>query len=341
MNNLTTLFLFSRLSFGFTVVTLGFINTFAADSGVALERNEMQLRVTWPISADESGVAAFSLDETKPLIESLGIAAKGRPSTVVMKALSPVTLLTIGSRDSKNPQGWGAFFDNTPRRPYETFLVALGKRRVKTTNDGTRTTVSLAEASAGGFRGDVRFTFYRNSPLIHVETVMTTQEDWRAIIYDAGLASASPSWDTMAWTDTSGKFQNVKLNAGAAAEPLEVARRTIVASGNEGSIAVFPAPHQFFYPQDEAYNLKFVWHGRNYGQRVGEYGFGIRQSDTGDKRFVPWFNAPPGTEQRLGVFYLLTRGNARQALDAVAGYTHGDRYKKLPGHCTFTSHYHV
>ena len=221
------------------------------------------------------------------------------------------------------------------------FLVTLGKRRVQTTNKGTRTTISLAEASAGGFRGDVRFTFYRNSPLIHVETVMTTHEDWRAIIYDAGLASASPNWDSMAWNDARGKFQSVKLDAGALAGPLAVAGRTIVASGSAGSIAVFPAPHQFFYPQDEAYNLKFVWHGRDYGQRVGDYGFGIRQSDTGDKRFVPWFNAPPGTEQRLAVFYLLTRGDARQALDDVARYTHGDRFRKLPGHLTFTSHYHV
>src|SRR6058998_1788491 len=111
------------------------------------------------------------------------------------------------------------------RRPYATFLVALGKGRVQVTNNGSRTTVSLAEASAGGFRGDVRFTFYRNSPLIHVETVMTTQEDWRAIIYDAGLTSASPNWDSIAWNDTSGKFQSVKLDAEAAAEPLAVAGR--------------------------------------------------------------------------------------------------------------------
>ena len=104
---------------------------------------------------------------------------------------------------------------------------------------------------------------------------------------------------------------------------------------------MFPAPHQFFYPLDEAFNLKFVWHGRNYGELAGDCGFGIRQSPTGDKRYVPWFNAPPGTEQHLGVFYLLTRGDAQQALDAVAKYTRGDRFKKLPGHLTFSSHYHV
>jgi len=171
--------------------------------------------------------------------------------------------------------------------------------------------------------------------------VLTTQEDWRAIIYDAGLESPAPSWESMAWNDTSGTFQSVKCAEQTGGAPVAVSGRTIVASGSAGSLAAFPPPHQFFYPQDEAYNLQFVWHGWNYRQRAPGCGFGIRQSDTGDKRFVPWFNAPPGTEQRLGVFYLLTRGDAKQALDAVARYTHGDRFKKLTGHLTFTSHYHV
>lgn len=320
---------------------LDYRNLRADDSGVVLEQSQTQLRVTWPISAAENGVAVFSLDETKPLIETLGLVTPGQPATVAMKSLNPVTLLTVGSRDAKNPQGWGAFFDKVPTRPYETFLVALGKRRVLTTNEGNRTTVSLAEASAGGFSGDVQFTFYRNSPLIHVETVMTTKEDWRAIIYDTGLASAAPNWDSMAWNDTGGNFQSVELGASAAAELLAVAGRALVANGSGGSLAVFPAPHQFFYPQDEALNNQFVWFGRDYAGRAGDFGFGIRQSPTGDHRYVPWFNAPPGTEQRLGVFYLLTRGDARQALTDVARYTHGDRYPKLPGYVTFTSHYHI
>jgi hypothetical protein len=332
---------FLRPVFGFALVTFSVAAAFAAESGVVVESGETRVRVLWPISAEENGVAVFSLEEQKPLIESLAITPKGQAATVVMRTLNPVTLLTVGSRDSKNPQGWGAFFDNTPKRPYETHLVALGKRRVAVTNYGARTMVSLAEAAGGGFRGDVRFTFYRNSPLLHMETVVTTQEDWRAIIYDAGLESPSPSWGSVAWRDTGGSFRSVKYAEQAAAEPVAVAGRTIVASGSAGSLAVFPAPHQFFYPQDEAYNLQFVWHGWNYRERAPGCGFGIRQSDTGDKRFVPWFNAPPGTEQHLGVFYLLTRGDAKQALDAVARYTNGDRYKKLPGHLTYTGHYHV
>src|SRR5262245_20006521 len=95
--------LLPRLAFGL-VAFLGPINALAAGSGVVLEHGETQLRVTWPMSAKESGVAVFSLDEKKPLVESLGVAPRGQPATVVMRTLRPVTLLTVGSRDSKNPQ---------------------------------------------------------------------------------------------------------------------------------------------------------------------------------------------------------------------------------------------
>jgi hypothetical protein len=314
---------------------------FAADSGVSLQQSEAQLRVTWPMSPDENGVAVFNLDEKKPLIASLAVLRGNELATVIMRDLNPVTLLTVGSRDANNPQGWGAFFDNTPRRAYETYRVELGARRVQSTNHGARTTVRIAEATGGNFHGTVQFTFYRHSPLIHAETVLSTEDDWRAIQYDTGLSSPAPGWNTMAWNDADGTFRSEPVEAQARAQSLAVAGRTIVATGASGSLAVFPAPHQFFYPLDEAYNLEFVWKGARYRGHLPEYGFGVRQSPTGDNRFVPWFNAPPGTQQRLGVFYLITRNDARAALGEVARYTRGDRYKRLPGYQTFTSHYHV
>ena len=43
---------------------------------------------------------------------------------------------------------------------------------------------------------------------------------------------------------------------------------------NEGSLAVFPAPHQYFYPLDEAFNLKFTWYGNNYRKMIPGFGIG-------------------------------------------------------------------
>jgi hypothetical protein len=87
--------------------------------------------------------------------------------------------------------------------------------------------------------------------------------------------------------------------------------------------------------------LKTVWYGRNHRGLDDRFGFGIRQAEKGGGSFVPWFNAPPGTEQRLGVFYLLSSGNAQKALEQTLQYTRGDRFPKLPGYHTMTSHYHM
>ncbi|WP_165074086.1 CehA/McbA family metallohydrolase domain-containing protein [Paludisphaera rhizosphaerae] len=313
----------------------------AVDSGVQVEEADHRVRVTWPISNGESGSAVFSLDPAKPLIESLGTTAAKGSVKPVATGLNPVMTLTVGSRDLKNPAGWVAFFDNPPLRPHQTYPVVLGKRRAVVSSLGSRTTVSIAEVSAASFRGDLRFTFYRNSPLIRAEAVVATQEDGRAIVYDVGFAGASPGWEAIVWNDALRAPKKAAVDPNSPATPLAVAGRSVAAESSGGALAVFPEPHRFFYPQDEAFNLKFVWHGRDYGGSTSGYGIGIRQSITGDKRFVPWFNAPPGTEQHLGVYLLVSSGDGRRALDAVAKYTRGDRYKVLAGYQTFTSHYHI
>jgi hypothetical protein len=81
--------------------------------------------------------------------------------------------------------------------------------------------------------------------------------------------------------------------------------------------------------------------GRDHNRLPHAYGFGIRQVADGGRPFEPWFNAPPRTSQRLGVFYLLSHGNAEEALRETLRYTHGDRFSALPGHVTFTSHWHM
>lgn len=116
----------------------------------------------------------------------------------------------------------------------------------------------------------------------------------------------------------------------------------IVAEGaTGGALALMPPPHQYFYPVDYANNDHTVWFGSDYRNLDGRVGFGVRQTLEGDRRYVPWVNAPPGTEQDMGVFYVLDGGDAASATKAAFAYTRGDRFKSLPGYRTFTSHYHV
>ena len=115
----------------------------------------------------------------------------------------------------------------------------------------------------------------------------------------------------------------------------------MIAEGAHGAVACFPPPHQYQFPRDWTDNLKFTWMGRNHAGFTHPFGFGIRQVAGGGRPFEPWFNAPPSTRQRLGVFYLLSDGKAEDALKQTLRYTHGDRFPTLPGHITFTSHWHM
>ena len=315
------------------------LSDYQKSSGATVTRAKNRLRLNWPTAPDATGAVVFNLNANAPLIESLSIQMRKKAPQVLARQVNPVTNLTVGERDLK-PGGWTIFFDNPRNRPHQTFPVVLDKKSVRVQSVGVRTTVRIGTVSAGSFAGDLQFTVYRNSPLLHVETVVQTSENGRAIYYDTGLASTQKQWQNWVWRDPEGALQNAEVDAAKKAEPLAVAGRTLVAQSASGALAVFPAPHQFFYPQDEAFNLQFVWHGRDYNRLPGT-GFGIRQSEEGDKRFVPWFNAPPGTDQRLGVFYLLSAGNGAQALAEVARYTNGDRFVHLPGYKTYSSHYHI
>lgn len=320
------------------------LSDYQPDSAIQVATTNNAVRVSWPSAKNVRGEIILDLREGQPLIQSLALTEGRRPAKVIATQLDPVTTLTIGERDKKKFEDscrGMVFFENPRQKPFETHLVALTKKSVRVANHGPRVTVSIGDVSAGSFSGELRFTFYPNSPLIHAETVVKTKQELRAILYDTGLSSASPDWAKSVWLDPLGKLQSEPLAANTKARPLGTKLRAVVAEGRNGSLAVFPAPHQYFYPLDFAENFKFNWLGNGYSKMPADFGFGIRQPIDGDQRWVPWFDAPAGKEHRLGVFYLVSAGNGEETLQEVARYTHGDRFKKLPGHKTFTSHYHV
>jgi hypothetical protein len=114
--------------------------------------------------------------------------------------------------------------------------------------------------------------------------------------------------------------------------PIGVRHRTILSESDAGTIAVFPPPHAFFFPRDHTDNFKFA--------QIGKGRFGLRQDPDQKNAFVPWFDAPAGSTQRMGAFVLLSAAKAEEALELVARYTHGDAFKPMDGRLTFTSHWH-
>lgn len=322
------------------------LSGYRESSQVAVRHESSRLSISWPISNGEQGRLSLDLRAGARLIATLGIApAPEADERSIFSALDPVTFLTIGTRENPDPPPgmsvFNVFFDNPAKRPYATFRSKLDLKNARVVSDPGRATVILDGLSAGPFAGALEITVYAGARLIHVESVLSTKEHQRAFTYDAGLVSSSLPWSRIAWIDTEGKLTREALDPNATDKPRAVKHRAIVAETLQGSIAAFPPPHQYFYPRDYTDNQKTVWAGRNHRGLDDISGFGIRQTETGGGNFAPWFSAPPGTPQRLGVFYLLSSGKAEDALAEVLKFTNGDRFPSLPGHVTFTSHWHM
>jgi hypothetical protein len=316
------------------------------DCGVAVRRDGDRIFVEWPME-EERGQLVLDLAADRPLIRSMAVAGKNdQGSRILLEGADPTIFLLVGSRQAPGdrPPGmsvFNEFFDTPANRPFQSFRAHLDKKRARVIGKGFPATVSIGEVSVGPFKGELLFTVYCGARLVHVEAVVHTSEDRRAILYDAGLALSSPRSVRFAWIDTEGQLATDTPAQNAPDRHLAVRHRALVAETDKGSVACFPPPHQYFSPRDSTDNLKTAWFGHDHRALDQRFGFGIRQAERGGGSWVPWFNAPPGTDQRLGVFYLLSSGNAAKALEQTLRYTHGDRFPKLPGYHTLTSHWHM
>ncbi|MBT1688667.1 CehA/McbA family metallohydrolase domain-containing protein [Dawidia soli] len=314
------------------------LKSFSKKNGTSATAKGNLLTVSWPAGEKKTGTLVFDLSAGQPVFKSIELQEGGKRHPVAA-GLDAAFLLTVGKRDLVSQNGWNIFFDKVPNKPFKSYSIAFDKRSAAVSSLGTRTVISIGSLTAPGFTGALEITLYNGSPLMNVAAVMSTQADSTAILYDAGLVSKT-AWEKIGWSDVDEHMKSMKANPNDSATLLKVKYRTIIGENPEGSLAVFPAPHQYFYPLDEAFNLKFAWAGNHYRRLVDGYGIGIRQDLFGDRRFVPWFNAPPGTKQRLNFFVLLSGGNASAALEEVKTFTHNDRYAALPGYKTLSSHFH-
>ncbi len=304
--------------------------------GVAITTEEDHITVSWSAGAVARHEARIDLRAGRPLLSSLD---------GVLRDLDPFVSITAGTRVA--PEGrppamsiWNTFFDNPHKRPFKTHVGVLTKKSARVTSEGRRATVAVGGIVAGPFSGEVCLTFFSGSSLIKMEAVMSTPEDKTAYVFDLGFVGKDSDWNNFAWADTDDKRQMREVDETAADESLAVRNRMLAVNGARGSLAIFPPPHQFFYPLDWTTNTKNFWLGRGH-QGAEQFGFGVRHDPRGAGNFVPWFNAPPRTKQCLSLFLLLDPGNATDALKSALRFTRGDRFAPLPGMTTFTTHYHM
>ena len=306
---------------------------------VQVESADESLTVTWPDESAKTWKAVFSLDPDEPLITSVGLGGH-----TIVSAGRPFYRCETGKRR----RGWNAFFDFPPSHPDGTrsFQGAFSLRSARVRSVGDRVELFFDGLRMGIFDGGIAYTIFPGSRLIQQEAVMTTYEADTAYYYDTGLEFASPNDERpgrnmqteTTYFDTNGKLRTDTAN-GTQPErvPLRVRYRTLAMKAGAGSLAVFPAPHQYFFPRDFTSNLGHLWY-RSWRGRVS---LGIRQIGDSNWRFYPWVNAPPGQAQRMGVFFLLSDSSSDQALEDVLRYTSRDRFPALDGYKTMSTHWHL
>lgn len=292
-----------------------------------------------------SGVRRMSNQQAQPL-RQLGVEIT--PEIIEKEkwyAFWDAPLVVPGVREGQRPEQ--ARNIGLPRTPAEIrrAVASFNTSSCAVKTDGGRIEVTFPGLSMGIFGGSLRYTVYRGSNLFQMEAIAKTDEPSVAYKYDAGLKGFSNALTArVVWRDQGGGGQ--RYDFGGATNETAVAvkarNRILVAEGKEGSIATFPPPHTFFWAREVETNLGYVWYRKD-----GETSFsiGVRQADGEEvPAYVENFalyNAPPGSWQRMVVYFYPTADNAESTRQAALAYTHGDTYKAVPGYKTFVNHFHI
>jgi hypothetical protein len=331
---------------------VGFAATVPADTSgvrqgpVTVSATGETLTVRWPDEKSRTWIAEFSLDTAKPLITSIG-----PDGSAVLRNARPQYWASTGKRRGR--AGFDEFFDFPGNHPEGTrrFEGAFQPTVARATSVGDRVEVIFQGLKMGIFEGGIAYTFYPGSRLIYQEAVVSTEEPDTAYLYDTGLRFAAPASGVrpgrrevvspVAYYDTDGRLQTV-MTTGPDRRPAWVRYRAVSALLDGGSLAVFPPPHTYIAPRDYTTNMGYIWfHGWAGRGGRGELGIGLRHPpDDGAAQYYPWINAPPGTTQRLGVFFIVSDANPESALEDALRFTNRDRFPAIPGFKTLTSHWH-
>jgi hypothetical protein len=271
---------------------------------------------------------------------------------------------------------WNAFWDaplmvpgtgslELPRKPEEIrrawATYNAGACSVRT--EGARLEVTYPGLTLGIFSGDLRFTVYRGTNLLRQEAIAKTEEKSVAYKYLAGLRGFAIDDDTrIIWRDPARAWQQYAFGGDPNKDPvtLKARNRVAIVETGGGSLAFFPPSHKFFFAREIETNLGFVYY-RKLDEKT--FAVGARQADR-EEPYKPYgvsdeewekrahearhdvnnfalYNAPPGTWQRMPVYFYLSPDNGRNADDAVRLFTHDDIYKPMPGYKVMVSHFHM
>lgn len=293
--------------------------------------------------------------------------------------LAPMRALGIDTPERREKEKWNVFWDSpltipgspntNPGVPRQAAEIRRDAVRYSTNScevktSGARLEISFPGLNIGIFSGQLRFTIYKGSNLLRQEAIAKTEERSVAYKYAAGLSGFQiASAPRVLWRDTARAWQKYEFGGAVNKDPvaLRARNRLAIVEAAGGSLAVFPPPHKFFFAREIELNLGYVWYRKDSDQ---SFSVGVRHGDR-EEGYRPYgatdevwekrvrqargfaqgnfalYNAPPGTWQRMAVYYYLSPAGARATQEAVMAYTHDDSFKALPGYKVAVSHFHT
>jgi hypothetical protein len=366
-----------------------------AVDGVTAVASHNSVELSWTGEKGQLLRARFTLRDGQPLIEELAAKQASGAWIVLGKDLTPQFEVTTGRRriseteksilvrlgkdtpENEERYKWNVFWDaplvvpgkshlsGPPRQPSEVARAAVSyqSESCKVKSDGDQLSVVFNGLTLGIFAGDLQFTVYKGSNLLRQEAIASTNERDVAFIYKAGLKGFQIKDDPkVVWRDTSQVWQQYEFGGEANQAPvdLKARNRLEIVDAGQGSLAVFPPPHKFFFARENEVNLGYVYYRKDSDSSIS---VGVMQPERGEG-YAPWgvsdevwrrrtgvareqtenyalYNAPPGTMQRMAVYYYLSAAGDHATQQAVMAYTHDDVYKPVPGFKTVTGHFHL
>jgi hypothetical protein len=354
------------------------------------------VQTTWQGEDGNTLRADFSIRNNEPVVTQLAVRKHGGNWITLANNVTPEFQVTTGKRRISTAQmnylkrahldtseeierrKWFTFWDAplaVPGNPrWNAFLprkageIRRGTSTYRTTSchvssKGTHLSVSFNGLTLGIFSGGIKFTIYKGSSLLRQEAIAKTSEPSVAYIYKAGLKGFAIMPDTeLTWRDDARGWQNSKFGGAVNQNPvnLRARNRLEVLKVGDGSLAVFPTPHQFFFARENEVNLGYVYYRKD---SANSFSLGIMQPERGEG-YKPWgisdavwnrrahvareqvdnfalYNAPAGTKQHMSVYYYLSAADPKATSKKVLAYTHNDVYKPLSGFKVLSGHYHM
>ncbi len=276
------------------------LREYKAVDGLTAQVAAGNLEVRWAGERGNELRAYFTIHDGQPVVHGLAIRSGQGNWRTIASDLTPVFNVTTGRRRMSEQQlkplrdlklrltpelldheKWNAFWDapldvpgrpNTnmdlPRKPEEVRRAQATYNATGCTvkTEGTRLEVTFPGLSMGIFAGQLRFTVYKGANLLRQEAIAKTDEPSVAYKYNAGLKGFGiDNVKAIHWQDVARSWQAYEFGGAVNNDPvaLRARNRIAIVAGREGSLAIFPPPHKFFWAREIEMNLGYVWYRKD------------------------------------------------------------------------------